>query len=1028
VLTDRNGRRRAFDYDQAGRFTAERWLDGNGNTIRTESYGYSAANELVSASDPDSAYSFTFDVNGYLVNVNNAGTPHVPQVSLTFAYEPLGHRISMTDNLGGAMSYGYDAAARLTALSLQVGPVSSAQASFQCDDANRLTNVSRQASFMMGSPVATALTYDNDNRLTQIIHSAGAQNLATFSYTLDAANQLTDYTGPEGTLHFAYDLAAELIDVTGARTEHYQYDLNGNRIGSGYVIGMGNHLLSDGTYNYTWDNEGNLLTKTRISDGQKWEYTWDYRNRLTKVVVKNSQGAILSQQDSTFDVFNRRIGVVNTVSGVTTQTWTVYDGVNPYIDFNASGAVTGRYLYTLGGQLIGKMTTNFATWYLTDMPGSVRLVVGPGGGVLDQITYDSFGQILSESMPGNGDRFKFAGGQWDSVAGHYQMGARAYAPSSGTFSSEDPTGFGGGDPNLFRYANNTPTTLVDPSGLDSRGAWDHIMDLANGVNDVVTDGVMAGWNAINHPIDTAENVVRGTQEFIMATGNGVIALGEDVINGDFANLKRGAGTIAQGMQVISQRPLYYSGRVVGYVFLNAAGSVVGRSLLGCFPAGTQVATEHGPVAIETLRSGDRVWGYDIKHDEWSLRNVSERYKHDYEGPMVAVTLGNVTFEATGNHPFWVVSGEGLEQRETGPDVPEPPTDARTPGRWVKAESLREGDVLLLKGNRLAPVTGLASRFAREEVYNLQVESVHTYAVGPMAALVHNKPHILDRTGGPPKSGSCTKLFKRCFPAGTLVGTIRGLRPIEKIEAGEDVWAFDIATAKWRSCKVLQTISERHECETVFVTVAGEMIHATAGHPFWVVRGKHLAARPLLNYIQDVPADAEMPGRWVEARDLNMGDELLLRDGRIVPIEALRVEAFDDLVYNFEVAELHCYTVGRNNVLVHNNCPCPAEAPRVTKKIPRDKLKAKPKERGRAPIGEDNKPVELHHTDQTQGNASPRVEMTQEQHRGKGNYKRNHSNTGQEASTVDRAESSAQHRAYWENQWDNGAFDNLPGQE
>jgi hypothetical protein len=60
---------------------------------------------------------------------------------------------------------------------------------------------------------------------------------------------------------------------------------------------------------------------------------------------------------------------------------------------------------------------------------------------------------------------------------------------------------------------------------------------------------------------------------------------------------------------------------------------------------------------------------------------------------------------------------------------------------------------------------------------------------------------------------------------------------------------------------------------------------------------------------------------VEAGDVRVGDELLLRDGRIVSVEAVRKEAFKDKVYNFSVAELESYAVGLNNVLVHNVGPC-----------------------------------------------------------------------------------------------------------
>lgn len=45
---------------------------------------------------------------------------------------------------------------------------------------------------------------------------------------------------------------------------------------------------------YTYDTEGNRLTRTRIASGAAddylTEYTWDYRNRLTKIVFKNNGG------------------------------------------------------------------------------------------------------------------------------------------------------------------------------------------------------------------------------------------------------------------------------------------------------------------------------------------------------------------------------------------------------------------------------------------------------------------------------------------------------------------------------------------------------------------------------------------------------------------------------------------------------------------------------------------------------------------------------------------------------------------
>ena len=45
------------------------------------------------------------------------------------------------------------------------------------------------------------------------------------------------------------------------------------------------------------------------------------------------------------------------------------------------------------------------------------------------------------------------------------MGARSYDPTTGQFTTNDPSGLGGGDTNIRRYAANDPVQYIDPSGL-----------------------------------------------------------------------------------------------------------------------------------------------------------------------------------------------------------------------------------------------------------------------------------------------------------------------------------------------------------------------------------------------------------------------------------------------------------------------------------------------------------------------------------------------------------------------------------
>ncbi len=246
-------------------------------------------------------------------------------------------------------------------------------------------------------------------------------------WTRITTSELTSYTGPEGTVTFGYDLTSELTSASGARTENYGYDLNGNRNTAGYSTGSGNRLLGDGTFTYLYDSEGNLLEKTRQSDGQKTNLTWDHRNRLTQVVVKTSAGVTVTNDVMTYDIEDRRIG--KSVNG--TQNWFFYDDANPYLDFNSGGSVTERYLSAEEvDAFFARYDVTTTGWYLKDLIGSVREIVKTDGTVLDQITYDSYGKILSETNPSNGDRFKFTGREWDSEIGLQFNRARYYDPSS----------------------------------------------------------------------------------------------------------------------------------------------------------------------------------------------------------------------------------------------------------------------------------------------------------------------------------------------------------------------------------------------------------------------------------------------------------------------------------------------------------------------------------------------------------------------------------------------------------------------
>lgn len=205
-------------------------------------------------------------------------------------------------------------------------------------------------------------------------------------------------------------------------------------------------------------------------------FTWDYRNRLKQVTVKTSGGSTIEDDVFTYDVENRRIGKSTHSGG---QTWTVYDGVNTYADFSSSGTLSFRYLYGRTMDfLLGRFDGANTSWYLGDKIGSIRLLVSSSGTVIDRVTYDSYGNILSETSPFNGDRFKFTSREYDLELGEYNMRARHFAPNIGRIISPDPIGFVSTDANLYRYVKNQPLSETDPTGLIGLGRWARLPRLA----------------------------------------------------------------------------------------------------------------------------------------------------------------------------------------------------------------------------------------------------------------------------------------------------------------------------------------------------------------------------------------------------------------------------------------------------------------------------------------------------------------------------------------------------------------------
>ncbi len=500
--TDRNQRTIRFDYDHLHRLTAEHWQQSSQND-RTLSYEFDDGNRLTSAVDPSAGIVFAYDAMNRVTEIQHVYAELVTPIDVQQSYDEVGNRLRMEMAVGSTPSltprtdfvneYTYDNLYRLTSVVQSAAPESAAasekRVQFGYDSADKPIRIERFADGAGEVPVAhSTLDYSPAAKLTHMAHFAG-ELLAEYHWSYDAAGRLTNAVSSiDGATSFSYDRRDQLTGAERAdRTDSYAYDANGNRSGDGYVTETGNRIASDGTYEYEYDNEGNRIRRVHLDNGTITEYGWDHRNRLISVVEREADQTHVgfsvpgqtTRIEYTYDLFDRRISqrVVDTNNMDGETHFFVYDGQQLALRLDESGTVVNRYLHgpavdqVLADEQFDPQTgQSQVLWPLTDRQGSVGDLATYDTetaitSIANHISYDAFGNVLSETDAAVEHLFGFADRPLDQETGLYFNRARYFDPAVGRFLSEDPLGFQAGDTNLYRYAGNSPTNLTDPSGL-----------------------------------------------------------------------------------------------------------------------------------------------------------------------------------------------------------------------------------------------------------------------------------------------------------------------------------------------------------------------------------------------------------------------------------------------------------------------------------------------------------------------------------------------------------------------------------
>ncbi len=483
---DRNARMTQFSYDDRDRLTKENWVGGS-NTIN---YTYDSADNMLSARDSFSALTFSYDSLDRVKTTDNVGTPNFPRVALSYSYDAVGNVTSVTDAINGQHAAtnvnDFDALNRVKRISQSGTTVQTKRVDYDYNSLGQTTALKRFSDLTnMQSIVTTTYAFDQQNRLSLIDHKSDSGTAyASFGFGYDSASRITQIAEKNQTIDYGYDVRDQLTSANysaATRTdETFKFDANGNRVqsnahGTGYKTGPGNRLLSDGVYNYVYDNEGNLTKRAEIASGNVREFQWDHRNRLMSVSEKNAVGVLQQVVRYTYDAFGRRIAKsvdttpLDAVDAALEQY--VYDGDDVILDFvdpdgsgPAASQQTVRYLRGPGiDNLLAIEKAQQTSWVLQDHLGSTRAIVSSQGVLLQSIDYDAFGKAIVDSAPLT--RYQFTGREAEQETGLYYYRARYYDPGTGRFIGEDPIGFEGGSWNIYTYVSNSPIRFSDWSGL-----------------------------------------------------------------------------------------------------------------------------------------------------------------------------------------------------------------------------------------------------------------------------------------------------------------------------------------------------------------------------------------------------------------------------------------------------------------------------------------------------------------------------------------------------------------------------------